>query len=123
MTPQKKMSLIAIATLPLLAILWFTGHGQDSIFSFHLAMLILASSLSALKNATFPLPGLSRPVHLEWIPIALLLIDVPVALVLIAANVTIQLPWSNAVLAFAIIPIALYCFFFGGRLTSETRGS
>jgi hypothetical protein len=69
------------------------------------------------------LAGLSRPVHLEWIPIALLLIDVPVALVLIAANVTIQLPWSNAVLTFAIIPIALYCFFFGGRLTGETRGS
>jgi hypothetical protein len=41
---------------------------------------------------------------------AFLLIDVPVALVLIATNITIQLPWFNVAAFLGILPIMLYCF-------------
>jgi hypothetical protein len=51
MTPRKKLSLIAISTLPLLALLSFTGHGQNSIFLFHLGMLLVTSGLSFCQSA------------------------------------------------------------------------
>jgi hypothetical protein len=42
-----------------------------------------------------------------------------VALILIVANITMQLPLFNVAVFFGILPIMLYCFFFSGWLTAK----